>query len=204
MLFINLTVVLLIGQALAANWSTYPSVPKTASINGFADPIYDLLPKCAQECVELDTDITPCPYWDTGCFCVMANWSGVVAECFAESCSGGDVASASSLAESLCYSVGANTWILPASISTELINAQGTYYEASAAYGTGEAYNPETDSTATETAESTSETGQSNTTTGSSSAATTTSSSGSSGSNPSKALFGLILVGAFAPIALMF
>ena len=43
-------------------------VPKTASINGFADPIYDLLPDCAKECVKFSTSNTPCPYWDTGCF----------------------------------------------------------------------------------------------------------------------------------------
>ena len=32
-------------------YTIYPPVPKTASINGFADRIYDQIPKCAQECV---------------------------------------------------------------------------------------------------------------------------------------------------------
>ena len=32
-------------------YATYPSVPKTASINGFADRIYDLLPEWAKPCM---------------------------------------------------------------------------------------------------------------------------------------------------------
>ncbi|KAG2731018.1 hypothetical protein G9P44_006167 [Scheffersomyces stipitis] len=52
-------------------YTQYPSVPKTASINGFADRIYDDLPACAQPCMFQNTGITPCPYWDTGCSCVM-------------------------------------------------------------------------------------------------------------------------------------
>lgn len=110
--------------AMASNWDTYPSVSKTASINGFADPIYAKLPSCAQSCVQFDTGNTPCPYWDTGCFCVMPQWSGEVAECFAESCSGTDIDSATSLAKSLCSSVGAKTWMIPASASTALTVAE--------------------------------------------------------------------------------
>lgn len=108
----------------AENWSTYPAVPKTASINGFADPIYEKLPSCAQECVKYDTGNTPCPYWDTGCFCVMPQWAGQVAECFASACSGSDVDSATSLASSLCGSVGAKTWMIPPAASTAVQKAE--------------------------------------------------------------------------------
>ena len=109
----------------AGQWDTYPEVPKTASINGFADPIYDELPKCARDCVKASTGNTPCPYWDTGCFCVMPQWAGQVAECFVSKCEGKEVASATSLAVSLCSSVGANQWLMPASLSTALSSAVG-------------------------------------------------------------------------------
>lgn len=115
----------IISLVSANNWATYPSVPKTASINGFADPIYTKLPDCAQDCVDIDTDNTPCPYWDTGCFCVMPQWAGLVAECFVSKCEGEEVASATSLAVSLCSSVGANQWLMPASLSTALSSAVG-------------------------------------------------------------------------------
>lgn len=110
---------------LANNWATYPQVPKTASINGFADPIIDFLPDCAKECVKFSTGNTPCPYWDTGCFCVMPQWAGLVGQCVAEKCKGKDVQSATSLATSLCSKVGANTWIIPKSIETQLSTAAG-------------------------------------------------------------------------------
>ena len=51
-------------------YTIYPSVAKTASINGFADRIYDQLPECAKPCMFQNTGVTPCPYWDTGC-CVL-------------------------------------------------------------------------------------------------------------------------------------
>lgn len=107
------------------NWSTYPKVPKTASINGFADPIKSQLPSCATNCADLSTNNTPCPYWDTGCLCIMPQWAGQVAECIAKSCSGSDVVAATSLAYSLCSKVGANLWMMPASVSTLLSQAAG-------------------------------------------------------------------------------
>ncbi|CAN3478168.1 GPI-anchored hemophore Pga7p [Diutina catenulata] len=115
------------------DFRTYPKVPKTATINGFADPIFDRLPECAKECVKQSTGNTPCPYWDTGCFCVMPQWSGLVAECFAKCDDANDVVKASSLAMSLCSSAGANTWMMPASVSTVLSQAaKGAVAEASA------------------------------------------------------------------------
>ena len=39
-------------------YTAYPSVAKTASINGFADKIYDQLPECAKECVKQSTSNT--------------------------------------------------------------------------------------------------------------------------------------------------
>lgn len=115
----------LLALAAANNWATYPQVPKTASINGFADPIYGKLPDCAQPCVKKGTGNTPCPYWDTGCFCVMPQWSGQVAECIASQCKGEEVSSATSLAISLCSSVGANTWMMPGTVSLALQQAAG-------------------------------------------------------------------------------
>ncbi|KAG7665579.1 uncharacterized protein J8A68_000981 [[Candida] subhashii] len=110
----------------AEDYATYPQVPKTASINGFADPIVDLLPSCAQDCVKFDTGNTPCPYWDTGCFCVMPQWAGLMGQCVAQNCEGNDVEVARYLATSLCNIVGANTWMMPASISDALSSAAGT------------------------------------------------------------------------------
>ncbi|OBA22635.1 CFEM-domain-containing protein [Metschnikowia bicuspidata var. bicuspidata NRRL YB-4993] len=119
-----LPVLTLLSGVFANNWKTYPAVPKTATINGFADPILSSLPSCAQECVEISVSNTPCPYWDTGCLCVMPQWSGQVAECIVASCTAAtDVASATLAAYSLCSSVGANLWMMPASLLTALQNA---------------------------------------------------------------------------------
>ncbi|CAI5759635.1 unnamed protein product [Candida verbasci] len=106
-------------------YETYPSVPRTASINGFADRIYDQLPACAQPCVKESTSSTPCPYWDTGCLCVIPAFTSAVGECIAENCSGEDVTNAESLAVSICSSAGVwePYWILPASVSQELSDA---------------------------------------------------------------------------------
>ncbi|CUM53038.1 uncharacterized protein AC631_05699 [Debaryomyces fabryi] len=106
-------------------YATYPTVVRTASINGFADKLYDQLPECAKPCVEEDTGITPCPYWDPGCLCVMSNWGGEVAECIAENCQGSEVSTATSLANSVCSSAGVPSpyWYLPASASADLLSA---------------------------------------------------------------------------------
>ncbi|RCK59168.1 putative GPI-anchored protein 7 [Candida viswanathii] len=124
-----------IQSILADDWATYPKIPKTASINGFADPIYDLMPTCAQSCLKFSTSNTPCPYWDTGCFCVMPQWSGLVGQCIAQNCQGDDVASATFLATSLCSLVGANTWMMPASISSQLSTAAGNAREVTTIEG---------------------------------------------------------------------
>lgn len=117
----------LVSSVLAENWATYPAVPKTASINGFADPLKAFFPSCAEDCADIPTSNTPCPYWDTGCLCVMPQFSGLVADCIAQSCSGQDVALATALAVALCSQVGANLWMMPASISTELSEAADGY-----------------------------------------------------------------------------
>lgn len=103
-------------------YETYPSVAHTASINGFADPIYAKLPACAHSCVERSTASTPCPYWDTGCLCVMAPWGNAVAACIAEKCKGGDVVTATSLAVSACSAAGVWSpyWIIAPSASSVL------------------------------------------------------------------------------------
>ena len=67
-------------------YTIYPSVAKTASINGFADRIYDQLPECAKPCMFQNTGVTPCPYWDTGCLCIMPTFAGAIGSCIAEKC----------------------------------------------------------------------------------------------------------------------
>lgn len=87
-------------------YATFPPVPRTATYNGFADRIYDDIAECAQACVEADTGITPCPYWDTGCLCVMSMWGNGVANCIAENCRGSEVETVTSLASSACSVAG--------------------------------------------------------------------------------------------------
>ncbi|KAI5955359.1 hypothetical protein KGF54_001920 [Candida jiufengensis] len=129
MFIISIISFFILALVNADDWATYPQVPKTASINGFADPIIDLLPDCAKDCVKFSVNNTPCPYWDTGCFCVMPQWAGLVGQCIAQNCKGDDVQSAVYLATSLCSTVGANTWMMPASISTMLTSAAGNARE---------------------------------------------------------------------------
>lgn len=176
----------LIVPALCSNWDTYPSVPKTASVNGF-DRINSLLPECGKECPHLDTGNTPCPYWDTGCLCVMPQWSGPVAQCFASSCSGEELVSCTSLALSLCSSVGANMWLMPASVSTILINAvnaEATGDASATDTSSAKASNTVDSSGASSTGASSSSTGSSSarSSTGTSSGVTSSRSTGSSSS----------------------
>ena len=102
--------------------SSSPAVIKTASINGFADKLYDQLPECAKPCVSQDTGITPCPYWDAGCLCVMPQFAGAIGSCVANSCKGQDVVSVTSLGTSVCSVAGVNApyWMLPASVKSSL------------------------------------------------------------------------------------
>lgn len=120
-----LTLLSLVLVSFAANpYATYPSVARSASINGFADPIYGQVPECAKECLKKDTSVTPCPYWDPGCLCVIPTFAGAVAECIAQNCQGDLVQLATDLAVGLCNSVGANTWMIPASLVTALSEAR--------------------------------------------------------------------------------
>ncbi|KAF3985947.1 hypothetical protein FT663_04145 [Candidozyma haemuli var. vulneris] len=98
----------LVASVLAADnqWATYPSVPHTATINGFADPVFDSLPECAKPCVDESTSSTPCPYWDTGCLCVMTTWSSKVTNCYAEKCSGSDAQKAFDASVQICKNAG--------------------------------------------------------------------------------------------------
>ncbi|KGU25916.1 hypothetical protein MG7_03285 [Candida albicans P34048] len=106
-------------------YTAYPSVAKTASINGFADKIYDQLPECAKECVKQSTSNTPCPYWDTGCLCVMPQFGGAIGDCVAKNCKGKEVDSVESLATSICSSAGVGEpyWMIPSSVSDALAKA---------------------------------------------------------------------------------
>ncbi|CCE86130.1 Piso0_005780 [Millerozyma farinosa CBS 7064] len=157
--FVTLTT--LLTPIVANNWATYPQVPKTASINGFADPIYGKLPDCAQPCVKKGTGNTPCPYWDTGCFCVMPQWSGQVAECIASQCKGEEVSSATSLAVSLCSSAGANTWMMPATVSSQLQQAEGKDNSIASATSSGSGDSSSSGSASSAVSQTTHSSGQS-------------------------------------------
>lgn len=126
--------IFLASGALAQNWSTYPSVVKTATINGFADPVYSNVPSCAQQCLTENesTDSTPCPYWDTGCLCMMSQFEGPIAECVASACQGSDVAVFTNAATSVCSSAGVNSpyWYIPSSASGALAAAATATSEA--------------------------------------------------------------------------
>lgn len=196
-LFPAASILALVSAATTTNpYATYPSVAHTASINGFADPIYGDLPSCAQPCVEESTSSTPCPYWDTGCLCVMTTWASDVADCIAENCSGDDVVVATSLAISACSAAGVwdPYWIIDASASASLSSAAAVQPSTSATTSSTSASTTEetTSSTAsstgassapTSTEETTSSTGASST--GASSTAAP--SSGASSSASSKA-----------------
>lgn len=126
---ITLVSLLALGQAAPATtnpYATYPTVAKTASINGFADPMINAgAPACAKPCLSKSTKVTPCPYWDTGCLCVIPTFADVVADCIAHSCKGSDVVKATSLAQSLCSKVGVPNpyWLINTSVSAELASA---------------------------------------------------------------------------------
>ena len=142
--------ILIVSIALAATasavpdganpYTIYPSVAKTASINGFADRIYDQLPECAKECVKQSTSNTPCPYWDTGCLCVMPQFGGAVGNCVAKNCKGKDVGSVESLATSLCSAAGVwePYWMIPSSVSDALAKAGEAAAETTAETTTAE------------------------------------------------------------------
>lgn len=107
-------------------YATYPSVAKTASINGFADPMISAgAPACAKPCLGQSTGVTPCPYWDTGCLCVIPAFANAVADCVAKSCKGSDVKLVTSLAQSVCSKAGVPNpyWLINAAASSELASA---------------------------------------------------------------------------------
>ena len=127
-------------------YTAYPSVAKTASINGFADKIYDQLPECAKECVKQSTSNTPCPYWDTGCLCVMPQFGGAIGDCVAKNCKGKEVDSVESLATSICSSAGVwePYWMIPSSVSDALAKAADAAAETTAESTTAESTAAET------------------------------------------------------------
>lgn len=108
-------------------WATYPSVARTATINGFVDRIYDALPQCGKDCVKShgSTANTPCPYWDPGCLCVMPQYGGPIAQCFIDNCKALEIQVATSAATSVCSVMGVwePYWYIPESLSTALIKA---------------------------------------------------------------------------------
>ena len=125
----------------ANQWATYPSVAKTASINGFADRIVDTVPECAKSCLESQgTGNTPCPYWDTGCLCVMPQFNGPIAECVIKACGGSEVGDVASQATAACSAAGVwePYWMLPSSDNAAISSAIANTEEASSATSTEE------------------------------------------------------------------
>ncbi|KAK7679506.1 hypothetical protein QCA50_017407 [Cerrena zonata] len=124
----TLSAFLVASVAKAVNYETYPSVAHTASFDGFADPIYDKVPSCAQKCLRdtvSDAEDTVCPYWDTGCLCVMESFNDAQVSCLVDACSGTDINSFTSLATSLCSSAGVGSpyWYIASSDSSLLASA---------------------------------------------------------------------------------
>nr|WOG36245.1 uncharacterized protein [Candida metapsilosis] len=121
----------LIDTVVENPYATYPSVPRTASINGFADRIYDQLPECAKACMYESTGSTPCPYWDTGCLCVMPQFGGAIGQCVADNCQGEAIGSVEYLATSICSSAGVwePYWFIPESVSEALASAAAIIFE---------------------------------------------------------------------------
>lgn len=119
-------------------YATFPSVPRTASINGFADRIYDQLPECAKACMFENTGSTPCPYWDTGCLCVMPQFGGAIGQCVADNCQGDAIGSVEYLATSICSSAGVwdPYWFIPESVSEALASAAAIVIDAETATAT--------------------------------------------------------------------
>lgn len=123
------TTLLSISVVLAEDnpYTQYPSVQKTATMNGFADPIFDKVPKCAQDCLtsNISTGNTPCPYWDTGCLCVMPQFGGPIAQCIADNCKGENVGVATQAAVDACSKAGVwePYWMFPDSIKAALSSA---------------------------------------------------------------------------------
>ena len=92
----------------AEGYETYPSVAHTATYNGFADPLIPRVGPCVQECLKANpgTGMTPCPYWDTGCLCIMPMFGNIVADCIAALCVGDEVKLATEQAVEVCLAAG--------------------------------------------------------------------------------------------------
>ncbi|EMG47531.1 putative cell surface antigen [Candida maltosa Xu316] len=148
------------GTASTINFATFPNIQTTASINGFADPIYDLMPECARyHCLKFGTNLTPCAQWDAPCLCVNSKWMGLVGQCIADNCRGEDVASATFLAKSVCSAVGINTFSIAKSVSKLLTSAAESAKDVTTIIGESGATSPTFTTPATETAASTSRSG---------------------------------------------
>ena len=163
MLSVSILTLALIGQVIgdssspavtasptASSSASRPTLARTATINGFADPIYDRLPTCAKGC--MDAPVGFCPYWEPGCLCVMTFFGDPIAQCWAENCVGEDIVVAASLATSVCHSIGAPDWKISPSLSTvlsELATAEPTITETEAPSSSPEASSTEPASDAT-------------------------------------------------------
>lgn len=106
-------------------YSRFPKVPKTATINGFADRVLDDSPLCAKQCLSLKIEAGPCPYWDVGCFCVLSKHVKHFAKCIYDNCAGEDVYAASRVAVNKCSAVGVDApyWMIDAADSSALESA---------------------------------------------------------------------------------
>ncbi|KAG7664400.1 uncharacterized protein J8A68_002073 [[Candida] subhashii] len=103
-----------------------PDLPRTATINGFVDMVYDYIPDCAKECVvNQPIDGLPCPYWGTPCFCVMPSYNGPIGQCVAQECKGKDVDQMTEVATSICskYGVYEPYWVIPDDVRESLEEA---------------------------------------------------------------------------------
>ena len=103
-------------------YTIYPPVPKTASINGFADRIYDQIQSVLKNVL---SKVPALLLVHTGIpvACVLSpNFTGAVGNCVASKCHGADVTNFRKLAVSACAAAGVwdPYWIIPASVSSAL------------------------------------------------------------------------------------
>ncbi|CAI5759783.1 unnamed protein product [Candida verbasci] len=139
--------------AVAAATATSNLVSRADS-NVFIDQTYDLMPSCAQPCVQQSTNQTYCASDAPNCYCFMLSVVDSVGDCIAENCSGQDVTSASSVATNYCTSKGLQWWI-----SSDTQNRLDAAAQEPASSSSSESSSSETSSSETSepTAESTTE-----------------------------------------------
>lgn len=84
MLFISPVLAILLIASVTTTKSTKFSILKKYVFNGLVDRIYDQSLEDVGACLSKPNDFdTPCPAWDTACYCVFKNYNDEWLECVA-------------------------------------------------------------------------------------------------------------------------